>query len=284
MMTMNGVRKAYRKCRDLFLFQKAEKHSSSYARDHVRTDEKIDFGRLKFQVLISYLVFLPFGYLFVAGLKFWGRFQVSNMREIRKQFREIAKKDAPLIICSNHLTYIDSAIIIWALAPIWWYFFHFKKLSWNFPAGDHFRKKWIHRVVAFLSKCIYIHRDGSVEHKNSVLNTAFKLLQKGHFVTLFPEGQRSRTGRFDLNKRTYGVGKLLSQLKEKRVLCVYLRGNKQENYTAYPPLGSTFFMDMELIHPSSNRQGREAYSDYVQQVTSKIHQLEEKYFADRSAA
>jgi len=240
--------------------------------------------KLRIQQIIGLLFLLPFGYFFVGGLRFWGRFRVSNMMEIRKRYREISKENAPLIICANHLTYIDSAIILWALAPIWWYVLNYKKFSWNFPAGDHFRKKWIHRVVAFLSKCIYIHRDGSVEHKNMVLNTALHLLQKGHVITLFPEGKRSRTGRFDLNKRTYGVGKLLTNLQEKRVLCIYLRGDKQENYTAYPPIGSVFHMGMEFINPSSSRKGREAYSDYVQQVTSKILELEERYLGEHSLA
>src|SRR5262245_11438602 len=131
-----------------------------------------------------------------------------------------------MVICSNHLNYIDSAIIIWALAPVWCDALNYKKLSCKFPACYHFKKKLIHRFVAFFFKCIYIHRDGTKEHKEAVLKTSLQLVKDGHLLTLFPEGKRSRSGRVEPEKITYGIGKILNQLDGKgRVLCVYLRSH-----------------------------------------------------------
>lgn len=270
-----------------FVEQEAREDLKNLREDSTKPD--VDFGveetlqKMRWQRFLGPLVLLPFGYLFVAGMKFWGGYKIKNVQGIRRQFREMIQDPSPLIICGNHLTYIDSAIIIWALCPIWKYVFRYKTLSWNLPAGDHFKKKWIHRTCAFLFKCIFIHRDGSKKHKLAILNTARYLVTQGHYLTLFPEGRRSRSGRFATDKLSYGVGKLVYTLDNPRVLCVYLRSDKQENYLSYPPKGSEFYMKMAVIRPRSNQTGRKAYADHTHQIVEKIKEFENEYFAGKNS-
>jgi len=216
-----------------------------------------------------------------------GRFEIENLSEIRRTFRVLVARPGPLLICANHLTYVDSAIILWALAPIWWYSLHYRKLSWNLPAGDHFRKGIFNRLVAFFFKCIFVHRDGSAEHKASVLAAARDLLMSGEPVTIFPEGRRSRSGRVDSKQIKYGVGKLLASLPNATVLCLYVRGHRQEAYSKYPVRGSRFRIGCAVLRPSEERSaGDKGHQGLSLRVVSELSRLEDDYFlcASRSSA
>ena len=52
-----------------------------------------------------------------VAMRVYARYRIPRMRAVRRQFREICKThDGPLLICPNHLTMVDSAIVMWALA------------------------------------------------------------------------------------------------------------------------------------------------------------------------
>lgn len=225
---------------------------------------------------------LPFAGLIVFLMRTAGGYRVDNVRAIRRQFREIRRGNKPLLICLNHLTFIDSAMLMWALAPVPWYFLHFRSFSWNLPAGDFFKKKFIYRVVAFFSKCVFIHRDGSKEHKTAILSVCRYLLSKGEVLSIFPEGKRSRSGRFEPDKVTFGAGKLVANLPECQVLCVYIRGDKQQGYSNYPPRGSRLSITMRLLEPHTERTGRDAYFDLTTQIASTLKEMENQYFESRT--
>lgn len=229
--------------------------------------------------LICRLAFLPLYYGCVGAMLFYGRYRISQLGEVRRRFQEIAAEPGPLAICANHLTFIDSALILWAFGSGRWYWQNFDKFSWNLPAGDFFRKKLFHRFMGTISKCLFIHRNGSKEHKESVLKVCAHLLKSGEVITLFPEGKRSRTGRFDPNNLTFGIGKIVSELGSCRVLCVYLRGDRQDTYSNYPARGSKFHLDMELIYARTAKAGREGYQEVVSQVGQSIKAMEDRYFA-----
>ena len=234
------------------------------------------------QAFICWLLLLPFGGLLVLLMKIRG-YRLENMGEIRRQYREIwEKNDGPLIICANHLTFIDSALIIWALASNFWYLFNYKAFTWNLPAGDFFKKKFIYHFTLYLTKCIFIHRDGTNEHKNDVLRLCRYLLLQRNVVLIFPEGQRSRSGFFDPEKITAGVGKIIYSLENAKVLCIHLRGDKQKSFSNYPPPGSRFKMSMKLIEPQTEKRGKAAYNEIVGQIAAAIKQFENEYFAARS--
>lgn len=236
------------------------------------------------QAFVCWLLLLPFGGLLVFMMRASG-YSIENIREIRKQYRDIWRENkGPLIICANHLTFIDSALIIWGLASNFWYLFNYKAFTWNLPAGDFFKKKFIYHITLYLTKCIFIHRDGTNEHKNDVLRLCRYLLLQGNVVLIFPEGQRSRKGFFDAEKITAGVGKIIYSLENARVLCIHLRGDKQNSFSNYPPRGSRFKMSMKLIEPCTEKRGKAAYTEIAGQIAAAIKNFEKEYFASRSEA
>jgi hypothetical protein len=241
-------------------------------------------SKTNLQSFVCWLLLLPFGGILVLLMRVCG-YSIENMREVRKQYREIwanKDKDTPLIICANHLTFIDSALIIWGLASNGWYLFNYKAFTWNLPAGDFFKKKLRYHLTLYLTKCIFIHRDGSNEHKNDVLRLCRYLLLQNNVVLIFPEGQRSRKGFFDPEKITAGVGKIIYSLEGARVLCIHLRSDKQNSFSNYPPRGSRFKMSMKVIEPVTEKRGKAAYNEIVGQIAGTIKQFENEYFASRA--
>ena len=235
------------------------------------------FARL--QRLCGALLFLPFGLAVEALLRFWGGFKITNLAEVRRQFGKLARGCSPIVICANHLTYLDSALISHALAPSWWYALHFQKLPWNLPAGDHFKKGIFNRLVAFWFKCIFIHRDGSKGHKAAVLAAVRELAAEGEPVTIFPEGRRSRVGRIDRQNVKYGVGKLLSGLESPVVLCLYVRGDRQREYSRVPPRHSRFHVGWSVLKPLVPGRPEDAQRELTGQVVSELSRLEAEHFA-----
>ncbi len=234
------------------------------------------------QTIICWIVLLPFGGVLVLLLKYLRGYKVEDLAEIRRQFKAIWKdNNSPLIICANHLTFIDSAIIIWALGSNFWYALNYKAFTWNLPAGDFFKKKLRYHLTLYLTKCVFLHRDGTAAHKNAVLNLCRYLLMKGNVVLVFPEGQRSRTGMFDEERLRFGVGKIIASLEDARVLCIYLRSPQQESFSNYPPKQSCFKLKMKLIAPEIDRTSKKQASiAAVREIGHTIKLLENEFFAE----
>lgn len=236
-------------------------------------------ARVRLQRWLCSLTFLPLGLFVTLLLALWGRYRIVNRSETRRVFQELCSQPGPLIICANHLTYIDSAIISWALAPVSWFALHYGKLPWNLPAGDHFRKGLLNPLLAFFLKCIFIHRDGSHAHKAAVMDTVLELVRRGEPLTIFPEGRRSRSGRIDSANLKYGVGKLLAALNGATVLCLYVRADGQRSYSKAPPRGSRFHVEFSVLRPHSLAQGRDAYRDFTSQIVDELKRLEMAHLA-----
>ena len=234
------------------------------------------------QTLICWMMLIPFGTVLVLLLKYFRGYRIENLKEIRCGFKMLWREsDSPLIICANHLTFIDSAIIIWALASNPWYALNYRAFTWNLPAGDFFKKKLRYHLTLYLTKCIFLHRDGTAAHKNAVLNLCRYLLTKRNVVLIFPEGQRSRSGLFDETRLRFGVGKIITSLNEARVLCIYLRSPQQESYSNYPPRNSRFTLKMKLIVPEiMGATKKDASITVVRQVGSTIAVLQNEFFAE----
>jgi len=236
---------------------------------------------LRVQRLVGWLLLLPFAGFLVFLMRWFRGYRIADRERLRREFKAITADKGPLLICANHLTFIDSALMLWAFGSNPWYFLHFRAFSWNLPAGDFFKKKFYFRVVAFLNKCIFIHRDGSKQHKDSILGMCRYLLSRGEIVSVFPEGRRSRSGRFDREKITFGVGKVLSTIPGCRVLCVYLRGDKQVGYSDYPAKDSVFHVTTKVIRPATSATGRQAYFELVSEIADAIEGMETAYFRGR---
>jgi len=230
------------------------------------------------------MVFLfPMGWLIILLMRARYGISIKDRQHVREQFKKLTGARGPLLICANHLTLIDSIILIWALAPLRWYFFNYRRFAWNLPAVENFSTKLGWRIVAYLGKCIPIDRAGSAQHHDLVLEKTRELLKRGQTVMIFPEGTRSRTGRVDVENVTYGIGKIIRGVPGCKVLCVYMRGDKQDTYTDFPHREDSFQITMELIEPESSKSGLRMIKDYSVQVIKKLKTLEDKHFGEEQA-
>jgi len=235
---------------------------------------------LKFQHMVGWITFPVWGGILIVLMRVVGRYRVPELRAIRQKYKEVKRATCgPVIVCSNHLTKIDSAILNWSLASVWSYMKSFKFFSWNLPERANFYHSAFLKTVCYLGSCIPIDRGGNREAVRKSLDKVIYLLKKGHTVTVFPEGGRSRTGRVDAEGFTYGVGKLVNKVKDCTVLCVYLRGHNQETYSEIPRKGARFYLDMKLIKPTSDHSGLRATRDLAAQIIGQLTQMEQVYFA-----
>jgi hypothetical protein len=218
-------------------------------------------------------------------LRFGYGFRIAELRACRRRFAEIrAQSRAPLLICANHLTLIDSFLIAWALAPGWRYALDFDLLPWNTPEETNFAATRTSRALVWLAKCIPIRRGGSREDAAAVLDRVRYLLGRGELALLFPEGGRSRSGRVAVDAAAWGVGRVVGALPGCRVLCVYMRGDAQSSWSDYPARGDRLRVLMRCIEPVSEARGARRARDLAQQIVAELARLEEEYFRGTSAA
>ena len=177
---------------------------------------------------------------------------------------------------------IDSFIVDYALFSLRQYIINFRKLPWNLPEGRNFQSNIFLRILCYLSKCIPIHRGGSREKMKKNLDKCIYLLRRGDNIMIFPEGRRSRTGRVNKEDFSYGVGRFVKNVENCKVMCMYLRGDKQDNYSVIPAWGEKFSVQMEVFTPE-HVEGSDlrVQREYATQIINRLAQMEEKYFALR---
>lgn len=239
--------------------------------------------RLNLQWWVSRLTSPLWIPLSVVGLRWIFGWRIEGVSETRREYRRLRREsDAPILVCANHLTKIDSALIGWALGGAFFYLRDFGALPWNLPAREHFAFSWWARVAVYLLKCIPIQRGGSREDIARVLTKLSWLLSRRDVGLVFPEGGRSRTGRVDVETAAYGVGRIVRGLPGCRVVCVYLRGNSQESWSDLPRRGDTFYAAVRSFEPKSDRSGLRASVDVANQIMRKLSEMERSYFDGRA--
>lgn len=237
---------------------------------------------LRVQRQLSWLCFPLVAVVALFWAKALRRLSLHQPARIRARFREaLASGVGPVLICSNHLTLVDSVILAWALAPAHAYFLRYSWLPWNVPERANFSRTLFWRVASFLGKCVYVTRGGPRDEVKRTLAKLVHLLRAGELVSIFPEGGRSRTGRVDTENFAYGVGQLVQSLPEARVLCVYLRGRAQESYSDLPALGDEYHVEMEMFRPTSSFVGLRGARELSVQIVQKLAALEERHLAAR---
>lgn len=219
----------------------------------------------------------------VAGLlHLWLGLRLENAAECRSVYRELHRdRGVPLLICANHLTMFDSALIAWALGSPLWYVWNFSALPWNVPERRHFASTWPRRTLAYIYKCLPIMRGGKRDEVAGTLTRFTWLLTRGESGLIFPEGGRSRTGRVEVESAAWGVGRIVKSLPGCRVLCVYARGARQEGHTTLPARGDRIRVTVSTLEPKSDRGGVRASREIALQINTRLAEMEREYFDAR---
>jgi 1-acyl-sn-glycerol-3-phosphate acyltransferase len=218
----------------------------------------------------------------VLAIRFYFRYRIADVQSVRAQYRRIrAQSNAPMLICANHLTLIDSFLVAWALGSGFYWLRHPDELPWNTPESTNFGKTRFSRILIFVMKCISITRGGPREDVGVVLERVKYLLLKGETALLFPEAGRSRSGRVEEDAAAWGVGRVIGAVPGCRVLCVYLRGRQQSTWSDTPAKGDTLDVSLVCIEPKSDAKGVRRSRDLARQVTRQLVRMEGDYFDAR---
>ena len=218
----------------------------------------------------------------VAVMRFWLHWRIEGMAAARRSYRSLRRAgDGPLLVCANHLTLIDSALVAWALGSPGWFLVHYAALPWNVPERRNFAGSLASRVLVYLMKCVPVTRGGDRRDVAAVLARLVYLLERDEVVLVFPEGGRSRSGRVEIENATYGVGRIIGELGRCRVLCVYLRGEHQDGFSDLPPRGERFHVRLACVRPTSGLEGMRRARDLSQQVVRTLAELERGHFDAR---
>jgi len=204
---------------------------------------------------------------------------IENVEAVRAEYRRLRCESRPLLICANHLTMVDSAIIAWALGSAMSYVWDYAALPWNLPESQNFASNPLNRLLVYVMKCIPITRGSNLEEVGHALAKVAWLLERGETALVFPEGGRSRTGRVDADAVTYGAGRIVNALGGCRVLCVYLRGDHQETWSELAVRGERFRVLLDCFEPRSEKKGLRASLDVSRQILARLAALEARHFA-----
>ena len=217
--------------------------------------------------------------LYFAFIRLMG-YRVKDIRKMRKECsRHYRDHEGPWIICANHLTMIDSFIISYALYSLPRHLLHFRLLPWNLPERNNFQRNILLAIICYLAKCVPINRGGNREEMKKTLDKCNALLEWNQTILIFPEGGRSRTGRVNTEGYSYGVGRFVKEFEDCKIMCVYLRGDKQHTYGFIPRFGDRFTVRTEILQPElTEENGLRAQRFYADQIIKKLAQMEEDYF------
>lgn len=218
--------------------------------------------------------------LTAAVMRFGMGWRIENARELRARYRELRRASrAPLLICSNHLTMIDSVVVAWALGTSSFYLRDYASLPWNTPEARNFAATWWSRALVYVMKCLPILRGADRKEAALVLARVAHLLRKGDAALVFPEGGRSRTGRVDPEAAAYGVGRLVKAVPGCAVLCLYLRGRGQDTFSAVPKRGERFAGEIAVLEPKSDAGGLRGSLEIARQIVGKLAEMEHAFLA-----
>lgn len=218
---------------------------------------KEDIAELRSQERWSRLLNRPIYVLMVAVGRLWMGYRFKNLDEFRADvWRKLDGHKGPLIWAANHLTLIDSFLIVWAVVPFS-RIGESNRIPWSTPEyrnyyhlGGWLRKRLI-RVLMYLCRCIPFLREGedeaSVRWRETVFQKCVQILKDGGSIFVYPEAGRARSGWLEPRRPKDFLGRMALEVPEAKFLCVYLRGESQLYTTVYPAQDETFRMNADLI-------------------------------------
>jgi 1-acyl-sn-glycerol-3-phosphate acyltransferase len=230
-------------------------------------------GRLASFVCIPLATFL---------MRFAFRWRIRDVARSRAEFARVRGEDSrPLLVAANHLTMADSALIAWGLGSTSYFLRHYASLPWNVPEQSRVESSWLWRVLAYLMKCVPVPRGGQRRTVARVIEGLRELMRRGEVVLMFPEAGRSRSGRIERESLAQGVGRLIQDLGDCRVLCVYMRGDRQRSWSNMPCVGDTFSVATRLVEPRTGLRGVRASRELACQVLDHLVEMEDAYWSGR---
>jgi 1-acyl-sn-glycerol-3-phosphate acyltransferase len=190
--------------------------------------------------------------------------------------------EGPWLICANHLTMVDSALISYGMASLSGHILQFRRVPWNLPERKNFQSNPVLAILCYLAKCLPVDRGGSRGELHLLLDKCRLLLEGKSSLMIFPEGGRSRTGRVERENYSYSVGRFLDEFDQCRVLLVHLRGDRQQRHGTIPCYGETFTMQVEAFDPRRmDGGGLRLQREYARQIVDKLVRMDEVWFAAR---
>ncbi|NNM67853.1 MAG: 1-acyl-sn-glycerol-3-phosphate acyltransferase [Spirochaetales bacterium] len=228
---------------------------------------------------------LPLTFLLILlWLRLVRGYRIPKLAQFREGLRRTLDSiSGPLLICPNHLTMIDSLILIWAMHAPWKPFFNPRAFPWNTPERRNFYQGFLLKLFCYLGKCIPVVRQGPPEETRKFLHKVRYIFTHGQTLMIFPEGTRSRTGKVDTENFTYGVGKLVDEAQKAslglNILCIYLRGVSQDQHSFFPKKKEKFFLDFKLVEADTPLSGLRAARDISTRIITTLSELEAKYFS-----
>lgn len=233
------------------------------------------------QHIIGRLTIFAAAPLILLAIRIIG-YRVKQIETIRRQMARLMETHpGPWLICANHLTLIDSVILLYAMNPVTRYFSRFDLMPWNVPEHMNFNRNAFVKLACYITKCIPVKRGGDREGVKSILEKCAYVLGKGGNLMIFPEGTRSRTGLVNTKDFPYGTGRLFLKTPGCRVMCIYLRGDRQDTYSNFPRIKESFYMATEECFPKTSLKGLRAQRECAGQIVRQLSQMENKYFKSR---
>ncbi|MDA8126519.1 MAG: lysophospholipid acyltransferase family protein [Deltaproteobacteria bacterium] len=235
---------------------------------------------IELQYLLGRLAVVVTVPLIFLAIRLFG-YRIRDVRKVRAEIARLQEAhEGPWLICPNHLTMIDSALISYGMLSFTGHMLHFRRVAWNLPERDNFQRNLILATLCYLAKCLPVNRCGNRDELQKVLEKCRYLLGKKQSLMIFPEGGRSRVGRVDRENYSYGVGRFVEECPNVRVLLVYLRGDGQKEYGNLPRFGERFTMAVESFDPGREEgSGLRVQREYARRIVERLADLEDRYFA-----
>lgn len=232
-----------------------------------------------FQYIVGRLaVFLTIPLIVLAIWLF--RYKICEVDQVRKKVAQLFEAHkGPWLICPNHLTMIDSAILAYAMINPVKYIFQYRLLPWNMPERMNYSGNVFVVLICYLMKCIPVVRGGDRGGIRNVLGKCRYLMNRKQNLMIFPEGTRSRDGRVKTIDFPYSSGRLFLTVPGARVMCIYFRGKNQDTFSGMPRYKERFFMAVEEIFPCTSLNGLRAQRDISSQIIKHLSGMEDAYFA-----
>jgi 1-acyl-sn-glycerol-3-phosphate acyltransferase len=136
-------------------------------------------------------------------------------------------------------------------------------------------------MAIYVLKCLPVERGGNRLEVTEVLSRLAHAVSNHEVVLIFPEAGRSRTGRVDPDSAAPGVGRIYRSVSNCMVICVYLRGDHQDEYSDMPVRGECFRGSVSAIEPKTSYRGLRASRDIAHQISQRLANMEQEYFDGR---